>query len=86
MRASVAILLAIVMMFVMLTALGTQAGLTEDAAVQNGTDESAEAYNMTTQLYNGTGQALGPALAIGGVAAVVLIALGYLVKAGGRGR
>jgi ABC-type Fe3+ transport system permease subunit len=86
MRASIAVLLGIVLAFVMITALGVSAQQTEDAAIANGTQESAEAHNMTTQIYDGVGQAFGPALAFGGAAAFVLIGAGVLVKAGGQGR
>jgi len=83
MRASVALLLAGVFGFLMLTSLGMSAQQTESAAVDNGTQESAEAYNMTTQLYDSAGQAFGPALVWGGIASFVLIALAFLVGSGG---
>lgn len=86
MRASIAVLLGIVLAFVMITALGSAAQQAEDPAVTNGTQESHDAYNMTNDIYNGVGQAFGPALGYGGAAAFVLIGAGILVKAGGTGR
>lgn len=78
--------MAVVMAVVGIQAIGTQAGSSRDAAVANGTNESAAAWNMTTQIFAGGGEALAPALVFGGVAAVVLVSLGILVTAGRSGR
>lgn len=85
MRASIAIMLSIALMFVMITAVGIQADETESAATSDG-QQSEDAWQFSTDLFDGVGQAAGPAMAFGGVAAFVLIALGVAVKAGGRGR
>lgn len=82
MRASVAILLSIVLAFIMITALGVSAQDVESTAMSD-SNESADAYNMTEQLHDGVGTALGPGLVFGGIAAFIVIALGFLVKAGG---
>lgn len=83
MRTIVAVGLAVVMLFIGIQALGLEAGNTQDAAVDNGTNESAAAWNMTTGIYSGLGQTYAPALVFMGIGAVVLVALGILVSVGG---
>ena len=86
MRATVGILGGISVLFVGFMGLAEQAGQTEDAAVTNGTNSSAEAFNATTEVFGGLGQAAGPGIVWMGIAAVILIALGFLVVAGNSGR
>lgn len=87
MRTVIAVGVAVCMVFIGFHALGTQAQLSEDAAVENGTNDSEAVWNMTTELYGGGGTALAPALVWMGVAAVVLVSLGVLLTvAPGGGR
>lgn len=86
MRTVLAIVLAIVMLFVGFHAISMSADQTEDPAVTNGTNASSDAWNLTTKFTEGMGSVLTPALAYGGAGAIVLLALGYAVAAGGRGR
>lgn len=86
MRTTVSVGMAVVMALVGIQAIGTQASSSRDAAVVNGTNESAAAWNMSTQLFSGVGQTLAPTLVFGGVAAIVVVSLGMLVAAGRSGR
>jgi hypothetical protein len=86
MRATVGILGGISVLFVGFYGLQEQASQTQDAAVTNGTNASASAYNTTTEVFGGLGQAAGPGVVWMGIAAVILIALGFLVVAGNSGR
>jgi len=86
MRSSVAILLSIVVLFVGVTAISGAAQDAQGPAVENGTNESAEAYNLTTDVFGGIVEASAPAVVWFGVAAFVVIALGFLVFAGNSGR
>jgi len=86
MRVTVGVLLAIVILFGGFTALSMQADQVQDTAVTNGTNQSAEAYNLTSQLYNGVGQGLSEGLVYMGIGAILVVALGYLVVAGKSGR
>lgn len=78
-RAFLAVILAIVIVFIGLTAISYQAQSVEDAAVTNGTNETAEAYNLTTDVYEGVGDALPGILVYGGIGVLVLLALGFLL-------
>lgn len=85
MRAILAILLAIVILFGGFIALGYQSQAVEDPAVQNGTYASQDAYNFSNQVYDGLGQVFSPAVVWMGIGAIVLLGLGFLVYvAGGR--
>jgi hypothetical protein len=86
MRATVGILGGISVLFVGFYGLQEQASQTQDAAVTNGTNASASAYNTTSAVFDGLGQAAGPGIVWMGVAAVILVALGFLVVAGNSGR
>jgi len=83
MRTYLAVVLAIVILFVGLPAVQQSADTSEDAAIANGTDASAEAHNMTTELYDNYGLAAGQMLVYGGIGATVLVAIGVLYKSGG---
>jgi nucleoside recognition membrane protein YjiH len=86
MRASIALLGGIVMLFVGWQALGTAATNSESAA-QAGSNQSAAAWNMSEAIYSGLGEAAGPSIVWMGVAAFILVACGVLVAAargGGR--
>lgn len=86
MRASVALLGGIVVLFTGWQFLGQAADQSRDAAVTNGTNGSAAAYNMSTGIYEGVGAAAPGMVVWGGVAAVVLISCGLLLRgAHGRG-
>lgn len=87
MRSSVALLGGIVTLFVGWQALGTAADNSQSAAVQNGTNSSAAAWNMSESIYSGLGEAAGPSIVWMGVGSLILIACGTLVVAargGGR--
>jgi len=86
MRTSVAVLLSIVILFGGITAVSNSAQESQDVAVTNGTNNTAAAYNMTEDVYTGVGQAMGPGVVWMGIAAIILVALGYLVVAGQSGR
>lgn len=86
MRTTVATLGGIVMLFVGFIGLNQMATGTQDIAVTNGTNQSSAAWNMTTGIVDGIGQAGGGAIVFMGVAAVIVISLGYLVVAGSSGR
>lgn len=86
MRVVVAVGMAVSMLVVGITALSESAQQTRDAAVVNGTNSSAMAWNTTTNVVDGLGQAAAPGVVWMGVAAIVLVALGILVSASGGGR
>jgi len=75
-RATVGILGAITMAFVGFIALSRAAD--ESRAEAMNSTAGGDAYNATTGVLDGVGQALAPGLVWMGVAAVVLIALGLL--------
>lgn len=82
MRTVVAMLLSISMLFVGVTAISESAQQAEDTAMQ--TNASADAWNLSTEVFGGIGQA-GVGIVWFGIAAVVLVALGFLVYAGASG-
>jgi len=86
MRVSVAVLLGIVLLFAGLTAVSESAQQSRDAAVTNGTNATGDAYNMTRDTYGGITKAGSGAIVYMGIAAFILVALGYLVAAGNSGR
>lgn len=86
MRASVGILGGISMLFVGFYGLSEMASQTEDPAVTNGTNATGSAFNTTSEVLGGIGQAASPAIVWMGVAAFILVALGFLVAAGNSGR
>lgn len=86
MRTILAVVLAITILFGGLIAISTQGQSVQDAAVANGTNASADAYNFTTEVFEGVGAAFGPAVVWLGLGAVVLIALGLLTYAAQSGR
>lgn len=85
MRTSLASLLGIVLFFVGLIAVSESAQQSKDN-VQDGTAGS-DAYNMSVGVFEGVSKGGGEAIVWFGVAAVICVALGYLVVAGqGGGR
>lgn len=86
MRSVVAILGSIVLLFVGYQAMAEGASQSKDAAVTNGTNSSQAAWNMSTGVFDGVGQAAGPAVVWMGIGAFILICLGFLVYAGSSGR
>lgn len=86
MRASVGLLGGAVILFLGITAVSESAQQSHDAAVINGTNSTASAWNMTDQVFTGIGQAASPAIVYGGAAAFVLLALGLAVAVSGGGR
>ena len=86
MRSSIGILGGISILFVGFYGLSEQAQQTEDVAVANGTNSTASAFNSTTEVFGGIGQAFGPGVVWMGIAAVILIVLGFLLAAGNSGR
>lgn len=86
MRASIGILGGISILFIGFYGLSEQASQTKDVAVTNGTNSTASAFNSTTEVFGGLGQAFAPGLVWMGVAALILVALGFLLAAGNSGR
>lgn len=86
MRASVGILGGITMLFVGFYGLSEASSQTRDVAVTNGTNASASAFNTTNEVIGGLGQVASPAVVWMGVAAFILVVLGFLVAAGNSGR
>jgi len=76
----------VVILFVGWFGLSQAAQQSYDRAVINGTNASANAWNMSTGVFEGIGAAASPAMVYGGVAAFILIALGVLVAVSGGGR
>jgi len=86
MRSSVAILLGIVIMVVGVFGISQAGQDVKDQAVTNGTNATQDAYNVSTEVFGGLSEAAAPGVIWFGVAAIVVIALGYLVVAGKSGR
>jgi len=86
MRTSVAALGGIAVLFVGFFGLQEAASQSKDAAVTNGTNSTSAAWNTSTEVFNGLGQAFGPGIVWFGIAAVIIVALGFLVMAGNSGR
>jgi len=84
MRTILAIGLAVAIVFVGITAVSEQAQ--QVSPTVTGGTAAGDAYNLTEETFEGVGIALSPGLVLGGVAAVVLVALGVLVGAAGGGR
>lgn len=85
MRATVGILVAIPMAFIGFIAMSLAADSSESAAMN--TSAGGDAWNATTAVVDGLGQAAGPGLVWMGIAAIILIACGLLymaVPGGGR--
>lgn len=85
MRTSVGILGGIVLLLIGFVTLSSAAQNSRDAAVVNGTNQSANVWNTTTQVLQNAGQASGGLVY---VAVFVLIAgaMGLLVWVGTGGR
>lgn len=84
MRTTIAALGGISMMVVGIFALSEAASQSESTAMQ--TEAGGEAWNVSTTVFDGVGQAAGPSVVMMGVAAVILVALGVLVASSGGGR
>jgi len=85
MRTSVAALGSITILFVGVFAISESAQQSKETAL-NASNSSADAYNMSSEVFNGVLQGGGNGIVYFGVAAVVLVALGVLVASGGRAR
>lgn len=83
MRTTVAILGGITVLFVGFISMSEAS---QSAGNQSLNGSEADALNTTDQVFNGLGQAFGPGIVWMGIAAVILIFLGYLVVAGRSGR
>ena len=84
MRTSVAVLGGITILFVGFFGLSQQASQTQSAINQTGA--SGSAFNTSTQVFGGAGQVMSSAVVWMGIAALILVVLGYLVMAGNSGR
>lgn len=85
-RASVAVLGGISILFLGLNALGEAAQQSESTAI-NQSNATHDAWNLSTDFYTAFGQTTGDIAAWGGAAAFVLITLGllyYTTQQGGR--
>lgn len=78
MRVVLGVVLAVSILFLGFTALGYQADAVANQAVDNGTNETAEAFNLTTDVYEGMGEVFGPAVVWFGIGVIVLLSLGLL--------
>lgn len=86
MRASVAVFLAVSILFVGVFAISESAQQAHDPAVVNGTDATASAYNTSEAVFEGVAQVSSDAVVWVGIAAVIVIALGLLYVASQSGR
>lgn len=85
MRATVAIVLAIVMLFLGFNALGMQSqDVRPDMA--NSTNTTTDAYNVTNNVFQGVGTAASTGLAWLGVGGILALGMGVLLGAWGGGR
>lgn len=84
MRITVAVVLAIVMLFAGFMMLGAQSQASQPDH-NNSTNTTSEAYNMTTSVYTGFGNVLANALPYLGFIAILAAAIG-LTYLGGSGR
>lgn len=80
MRTSVAVLLAISVLFVGVTALSESAQQTKPTLNSSSSNAS---YNLSVDVFTGVSEAGGQALVYGGIAAIIIVSLGILVVAGG---
>jgi ABC-type nitrate/sulfonate/bicarbonate transport system permease component len=85
MRASVAIVLAIVILFLGFHALGLQSEEVRPD-MNNSTNLTKDTYNTTNAIFEGVGNTASTGLAWLGVGAVVALGLGVLLGAWGGGR
>jgi hypothetical protein len=85
MRTSVAVVMAVSVLFVGFVAVSQSAENVESTAV-NGSNATHDAYNLSTGVFDNVGTYGSRALVYGGVGAIVVVSLGYLVMAGRRGR
>ena len=86
MRTTGAVLLVIGIAFVGFTMVSYGGQSVQDAAVTNGTNASEDVFNLNKNIQSGVGQTMVQALTWGGLAAIVLGTVGYLVVVGPRGR
>lgn len=86
MRAIGGLLLGIAILAAMFSAVGLQAQSAQDAAVANGTNASAAAYNGTNAIFELGGTALSWMVAFGGLTLVSLLAIGMVMVYSSRGR
>lgn len=84
MRTTVAVLLAIPILVVGVTAIGTQADQSESAGLN--ASDNGSAYNLSSELFGEFTTTAGPGLVFMGIGAVIVGALGVLVAAGAGGR
>lgn len=84
MRTTVGVGLGVVILFIGTIALSEGAQQSEATAMNS--SSGAEAWNVSTEVFNGIGQVAGPGVVWMGVAAIVLVSLGILVTAGRSGR
>lgn len=84
MRTTVAVGLGVVIMFIGAMALSESAQQSEETAMNS--SSGGEAWNLSTEVFDGIGQVAGPGVVFMGVAAIVLVSLGLLVAAGQNGR
>ena len=85
MRTIIGAMGGIVFLVVGFFSLQSLATSTQEQAL-NASNQSAEAYNVSTDVFGGIGQAAGPGIVWFGIAAVILVALGFLVYSGSSGR
>jgi hypothetical protein len=79
MRATVAILMVIVILFVGVFALNSASQATQDAAITNGTNVTEEAHDLTDRTFGAFGEVFAPGVVWMGIAVLILLALAVLV-------
>lgn len=83
MRVTVAVLMAISVLFVGVFALSEGAQQTEPSLNSTAANDS---YSLANEVYGGILGSAGPGIVWFGIAAIIVVALGYLVIAGRSGR
>lgn len=86
MRTIGAILIGTVMFFVGLFSLSYQSQSVESTVTNSTNPNAGPAYNMTNDIFDGVAQAGGQSLVWFGVAAIILVSLGFLVYSFSGGR
>ena len=86
MRTVIGTLGGISVLFVGIFAISQAAQQAKGPAVENGTNATGSAYNTSTEVFGAIGQTAGPGVALMGIAAVILVFLGFLVYVGRSGR
>lgn len=85
MRSIGALLVVIAILALLIGGLQYQSDAVEDPAVANGTNESAEAYNLTNTVMDVTGNTAAMTLVWGSFVAFAFVAVGLIIAYGNVG-